>query len=135
MPDESVLDGGIFLGGGSTDQDEAMRWFLRKARGGDVIVFRNARNATSTSTYPTADAYNPYFYSELGVKIDSCETIFLNSPNVANDIDVSRLVRNAEAIFFTGGDQAFYWSNIKGTLLEDALNYAVNVKKIAIGKK
>jgi cyanophycinase-like exopeptidase len=111
-----------------------MAWFLRKARGGDVIVFRNARNATSTSTYPTADAYNPYFFSELGVKIDSCETIFLNSPNVGNDLDVVRQVRNAEAIFFTGGDQAFYWSNIKGTLLEDALNYVVNVKRVVIGK-
>jgi cyanophycinase-like exopeptidase len=111
-----------------------MQWFLRKARGGDVIVFRNARNATSTSQYPTADAYNPYFYSELGVTIDSCETIFLNSRSVGNDLDVSKKVRNAEAIFFTGGDQAFYWDNIKGTLLEDALNYAVNVKKIVIGK-
>ena len=110
-----------------------MKWFLRKARGGDVIVFRNARNATSTSAYPTADAYNPYFYNELGVKIDSCETIFLNSPDVGNDLDVVKQVKNAEAIFFTGGDQAFYWSNIKGTLLEDALNYAVNVKRVVVG--
>lgn len=68
VPDEaSRLTGGILLAGGSTDQDSAMKWFLGKAQGGDVIVFRNARNSTSTSDYPTADAYNPYLYSELGV--------------------------------------------------------------------
>lgn len=104
LADESVLDGGILLAGGSTDQDPAMRWFLQKARGGDVIVFRNAKNATSTSEYPTADGYNNYLYSELGVKVDSVETIFLNSRNVANNADVVNKVLNAEAVFFTGGD-------------------------------
>ena len=49
LPDESVLTGGFLLAGGSTDQDEAMRWFLKKAMGGDVIVFRNARNSTNIS--------------------------------------------------------------------------------------
>jgi len=47
LPDESRLTGGILLAGGSTDQDSAMRWFLKKALGGDVIVFRNARNSTN----------------------------------------------------------------------------------------
>jgi hypothetical protein len=47
LPDESRLTGGILLAGGSTDQDSAMKWFLNKALGGDVIVFRNARNSTN----------------------------------------------------------------------------------------
>lgn len=102
LEDESVLDGGILLAGGSTDQDPAMRWFLQKARGGDVIVFRNAKNATSTSEYPTADGYNNYLFSELGVKVDSVETIFLNSRNVANNAEVVNKVLKAEAVFFTG---------------------------------
>ena len=101
LPDESVLDGGILLAGGSTDQDNAMIWFLNKARGGDVIVFRNGRNA-SVSEYPTADAYNSYLYSELGVRVDSVETIFLNSRNVANNLEVVDKVKKAEAVFFTG---------------------------------
>ena len=101
LPDESVLDGGVLLAGGSTDQDNAMIWFLNKARGGDVIVFRNGRNA-SVSEYPTADAYNIYLYSELGVKVDSVETIFLNSRNVANNLEVVDKVKKAEAVFFTG---------------------------------
>ena len=32
--------GGICLMGGSTENDEAMRWFLRSANGGDVLVLR-----------------------------------------------------------------------------------------------
>ena len=32
-----------------------------------------------------------------------------------------------------GGDQAFYYYNIEGTLLQDALNYLANVKKVVIG--
>jgi cyanophycinase len=134
VPDEaSRLTGGILLAGGSTDQDSAMKWFLGKAQGGDVIVFRNAKNSTSTSDYPTADAYNPYLYSQLGVKVDSVETIFLNSRNVANNAEVAQKVKNAEAVFFSGGDQAFYYYNIQGTLLHDALDYLINEKKAVIG--
>lgn len=133
LPDESVLDGGILLAGGSTDQDEAMKWFLRKARGGDVIIFRNARIGSSISDYPTADGYNSYMFSELGVKVDSVETILLNSLSVSNNLEVAKKVRNAEAIFFTGGDQATYWLLIKNTELDKALNYAINTKRVVIG--
>jgi cyanophycinase len=101
LPNESILDGGILLAGGSTDQDPAMKWFLTKARGGDVIVFRNGRNA-SVQEYPTADGYNFYLYSQLNVKVDSVETIFLNSREVSNNMKVIDRVLKAEAIFFTG---------------------------------
>lgn len=133
LPDESVLNGGILLAGGSTDQDSAMRWFLRKALGGDVIVFRNAAINAPVSDYPTADAYNPYLYTTLGVSVNSVETILLNTKSVANDPEVYDKVKNAEAIFFTGGDQATYYTLIKGSSLEDALNYFINVKHGVIG--
>lgn len=108
-----------------------MIWFLKKARGGDVIVIRNGRDDPTPST--SANGYNSYFYSELGVKVDSVETIFLNSRQVANNPEVNEKIRNAEAIFFTGGDQAFYWSHITGSLLEASLDYAINIRRIAIG--
>ena len=102
LDDESLLTGGIFLAGGSEDQDSAMQWFLKKALGGDVIVFREADNETDPSNDPNADAYNDYLYSELEIKVDSVETIFLNSKNVANNLEVAEKVRKAEAVFFTG---------------------------------
>lgn len=108
-----------------------MVWFLNKARGGDVIVIRNGAEGANPSS--TADGYNPYFYSELGVKVDSVETIFLNSRQVANDPEVNQKIRNAEAVFFTGGDQSYYWLQIKGTALEVSFDYIINTRRIAIG--
>ena len=55
VPDESRLSGGVLLAGGGTDVDSGMRWFLNKALGGDVIVFRNARNSTNVNDYPTGE--------------------------------------------------------------------------------
>ena len=51
--------GGMCLMGGATEEDEAMKWFLERAEGGDVLVLR-----TSGS-----DGYNDYMYSGLGVTI------------------------------------------------------------------
>lgn len=102
LKDESLLTGGIFLAGGSTDQDSAMKWFLKKALGGDVIVIREGDNTTDLSDWPTVDAYNDYLYKDLDVEVNSVETIFLNSKNVGNNLEVVEKVKNAEAIFFTG---------------------------------
>ena len=44
--------------GGATENDNAMRWFLNLADGGDVVVLR-----TSGS-----DGYNDYMFNQLGVE-------------------------------------------------------------------
>ena len=63
--------GGICLMGGSTENDEAMKWFLNRADGGDVLVIRASGS----------DGYNDYLFSELGVTVNSVETIvFLGAP-------------------------------------------------------
>jgi cyanophycinase len=95
------------LAGGGGDVDAAMKWFLGKAQGGDVIVIREGKNITTPST--TADAYNPYLYTDLGMRIDSVETIFLNSRSVADNPEVAQKIRNAEAIFFTGNLAQDFW--------------------------
>ena len=117
--------------GGSTDNDDAMRWMLEQSGGGDIVVIRNAQlNAAPSSTY---DAYNEYFMNELGVKVNSVETILLNSESVAKNQEVIDKVRAAECLFFTGGDQATYYNFIKGTGLEEAINYLKNIKKVPVG--
>jgi cyanophycinase len=123
--------GGTVLAGGSTDVDAAMRWMLQRANGGDVIVIRNA--AENELPWSTVDAYNPYFFNELGVTINSVETILMNSRTVATNPEVIQKVQNAECVFFTGGDQTTYYKFIEGTGLEDALNYLKNTKKVTIG--
>ena len=104
--------GGVLLAGGSTDVDAAMRWLLRRADGGDVLIIR----ATGSN------GYNKYLFSDLGETVNSVETLLLNSRDLSTNADVLRKVRNAEAIFFAGGDQANYVNFYQGTPLADALN-------------
>lgn len=107
---------GLCLMGGAGESDEAMIWFLEKANGGDVIVIR-----TSGS-----DGYNDYMYSDLGVTVNSVETIVFNSAEAANDPYVVDKLNNAEAIWMAGGNQATYISNWKDTPVEDAINNLLN---------
>lgn len=106
VPNPASLSGGSMMMGGGKEVDSAMRWFLRRAAGGDVIVIRNADNGTTDADDPTADRYNLYFYSQLGVRVNSVETIFFNGRWVAENPVVINKVRRAEAVFFSGGDQA-----------------------------
>jgi cyanophycinase len=123
--------GGTVLAGGGADVDAAMKWMLQNASGGDVIVLRNAQE--NEAPWAGADAYNSYFYSELGVTVNSVETILLNSRTVATNAEVIQKVRNAECLFMTGGDQATYYKFIEGTGLEDAINYIKNTRKSPVG--
>lgn len=104
--------GGVVLAGGSTDVDAAMRWFLRRSDGGDVLILRSSGK----------DGYNAYLYQKLGETVNSVETIMLDKRELANDPAIIRKVRQAEAIFFAGGDQGNYVKFWQGTPLADALN-------------
>ena len=66
---------GICLMGGASEYDDAMRWFLNRANGGDVLVLRASG----------ADGYNAYFYTDLGVTLNSVETIVFNNANASTD--------------------------------------------------
>lgn len=114
---------GICLMGGATEHDEAMRWFLRKANGGDIVVLRASGS----------NGYNNYFYSELGVSVNSVTTFVIQNEAGAVDSYVLNKVANAEAIWFAGGDQYNYVSYFKNNAMEDALNHFVNVKQGVIG--
>ncbi len=114
---------GICLMGGATESDEAMIWFLNKADGGDVLVLRASGS----------DGYNDYFYSELGVTINSVETLVIHNAAGAIDPYVLQQVANAEAIWFAGGDQYDYVSYFKDNELEDLLNDHINVRSAVIG--
>jgi cyanophycinase len=112
---------GYLLMGGSTDVDEAMRWFLQKSGGGDVVILR-----ASGST-----GYNSYLFDLA--KVNSVETLLINSEATALSADVANKINNAEAIFIAGGDQwdyIRYWSN---TPIQKALEYALLVKKVPLG--
>ncbi len=109
-----ITTGGVVLMGGGTDVDDAFRWMIGKSGGGNFVVLR------STGT----DAYNPYIQG-LGT-VASVETLIVTSRTGANDAYIADKVRNAEAVFITGGNQADYWNFWKDTALSTALQSAIN---------
>ncbi|MEM7102921.1 MAG: T9SS type A sorting domain-containing protein [Bacteroidota bacterium] len=116
-------EGGICLMGGATEDDNAMKWFLERADGGDILVLR-----TSGS-----DGYNNYLYSELGITVNSVETIVCNNASASTDPYVLQKIQQAEAIWFAGGNQWTYVSFWRNTPFNDALNEAITQRNIVIG--
>lgn len=114
---------GVCLMGGATENDEAMRWFLNRANGGDVLVLRASGS----------DGYNDYFYSDLNVTLNSVETILILNDLGATDPYVLDKVTQAEAIWFAGGDQFDYVTYFKDNAMEDALQHHISIKQGVIG--
>ncbi|SHE76907.1 Por secretion system C-terminal sorting domain-containing protein [Psychroflexus salarius] len=114
---------GVCLMGGGAENDNAMQWFLNLANGGDVLVLR-----TSGS-----DAYNPYFYNQLGVTLNSVETLVITSSQASQEDYVINRINQAEAIWFAGGDQSDYINFFKSNAINVALNHHINIKQAAIG--
>jgi len=112
---------GVVLMGGSTDVDEAFQWMIERARGGDFVIIR-----ASGST-----GYNDYI-KELG-ELNSVETLLIDSREKALDKKVGQRIREAEALFIAGGDQANYvnfWTNSE---VSSALDYLLKEKKVPLG--
>lgn len=112
---------GIVLVGGSTDVDEAIAWMIERAKGGDFIILR-----ASGST-----GYNDYI-KELG-DLNSVETLLIDSREKAMSSEVGKRIREAEAVFIAGGDQANYVNFWTDSEVSSALDYLITKKKIPIG--
>jgi len=117
----TTTTGGTCLMGGGTDNDDAIKWMIQKSGGGDFVVIRSAGTG----------AYNDYIYG-LGT-VNSVETILIDTRAKASIAEIVTKIRNAEALFIAGGDQATYVSYWKDTPVEDAINYLINTKKVPVG--
>ncbi len=115
--------GGICLMGGATEDDNAMKWFLEQANGGDILILR-----TSGS-----DGYNQYLYSQLGVSVNSVESIVFNNPNASNQNYIHSKILQAEAIWFAGGNQWNYISYWRDTPVDSLIRHVLNTRNIVIG--
>jgi cyanophycinase-like exopeptidase len=119
----TVTQGGSVLMGGSTESDDAMRWFLNRSGGGDIVVIRASGS----------NGYNDYFFSQLGVTVNSVETIVFSNASAATDPYVLRQLRNAEAIWIAGGDQALYVNYWRNSPVQAVLNDLINIKRVPFG--
>ncbi|HEX2618789.1 MAG TPA: Type 1 glutamine amidotransferase-like domain-containing protein, partial [Phototrophicaceae bacterium] len=127
------LSGMVYdLGGGGRDVDPAIQWMINQVRGCsncatkvDVVVIRSSDDDPSDD-----DAYNQPIMNMQGV--DSVETFVIGSRKDANQSDVVNRIRQAEVIFFAGGNQCKYVRNFQRTGLEDAVK-SVYARGGAIG--
>jgi len=112
----------LLLGGGKNEIIGFSK-FLSAANAGDILVISAKEELGQRYTH---DLWNMAQESEI--KIDSVETIsFLNREAGQKEFVINK-IKNAEAIFFTGGDQSKYINRIKGTLAHEEI-----IKKIKIG--
>jgi cyanophycinase-like exopeptidase len=114
---------GLCLMGGATEHDEAMRWFLQAADGGDILVLRTSGG----------DGYNNYMYSQLGVGLNSVTTIVCHDPSCVNELFLQQKIQQAEAIWFAGGDQWDYISYWRNTIIDSLINEGIQTRNIVIG--
>ena len=108
---------GLLLAGGATDQDAAMRWWLGRAGGGDVVVIAASG----------VDDYASYIYDTLG-GVDSVETFVLGTRKASYDPFFLQKLNEADAIYFDGGNQWLYYSYIVGTPAGAIINAAAQTK-------
>jgi cyanophycinase-like exopeptidase len=101
----------LVLQGGGDDVDENYIRMGAHGGGGDFVVLR----ATGD------DDYQAYIHGLC--HCDSVETLVIDNRAAASDPYVVETVRNAEALFIAGGDQANYVRFWKDTPLEDAINF------------
>lgn len=114
---------GLVLAGGGTDVDAAMKWMLSRAAGGDVVVLRASGG----------DGYNDYFFSQLGVSVNSVTSIVIDSKDKAQKDSVYRTICRAEVLFIAGGDQGKYVEYWRDTKVHEALKYLIETKKATLG--
>jgi len=115
-----VLHGPAYnLGGGGRDVMEALQWMIDQVRGPqrdakvDVVVLRASQ----------ADGYNQGILAMAGV--NSVETLVITSAADANTPEVEATIRQAEVVFFAGGNQCHYVTYFKGTKVEAAVKSVV----------
>ena len=108
---------GTAMMGGGEDLDEAFRWLCQKANGGDFLVLR----ASGT------DAYNDYV-NQL-CNLNSMATLILPDRAAAEDPAAVEIMKKAEVIFISGGDQSDYIRAWKDTPVEEAINAHVAAGK------
>jgi cyanophycinase-like exopeptidase len=120
---QTATKGGICLMGGAGEDDNAMKWFLQQSGGGDIVVIRCTGS----------NGYNTYLFSDLGIPVNSVESIVMPTDASALEPYVIQQIRNAEGLWLAGGDQYDYVSRWKDKPVEDAIKYLIHEKNVPIG--
>ena len=80
-----------------------------------------------------SNGYNDYMFNQLGITINSVETIVFNNANASSDAYVIDKIKKAEAIWIAGGDQWTYTSYWRNTAVDSLINKGISERNIVIG--
>ncbi|MEZ5474818.1 MAG: isoaspartyl peptidase/L-asparaginase [Steroidobacteraceae bacterium] len=112
------VTGGLLLMGGGDRNVDALRWFIRKAGNGHIVVLRASQGPE------VADE----FYRDVG-GVTSVETFVFTGRGAATDKRILASLAKADGIFIAGGDQARYVRYWKDTPVAAALDAHVAANK------
>lgn len=110
-PTPGQVSPGLLLMGGGDRNFDALRWFLKKAGNGHLVVLRASQGNEVAEE----------FYRDVG-GIASVETFVFSGPGSSNDPKILASLAKADGIFIAGGDQARYVRFWKGTPVAAALD-------------
>jgi beta-aspartyl-peptidase (threonine type) len=120
-PTPGKVQPGLMLMGGGDRNHEALRWFMRHAGNGHIVVL-------GASEYTDVDAYDDEFFKEIG-GIASSETFMFDSRDQATDPAMLAAIAKADGIFIMGGDQSRYVRFWRSTPVAAALDAHVRAGK------
>ena len=112
------VEPGLLLMGGGDRNFDALRWFMKKAGNGHIVVLRASQ----------AGEIGEEFFNDVG-GIASVETWVFSDRESASDPAVLRSLKRADGIFLAGGDQSRYVRYWRGTPVGDALDAHVRAGK------
>ncbi len=108
-------EGALMLMGGGGLVDEAFRWFIQKAGGGDIVILKVTDRKDAVE-----DTYGAYLHGTVG-GCDSVQVIAFHNRTAASDPQVLEIITQADGIFLGGGKQFLYTDYWKGTPVAAAL--------------
>ncbi len=117
-PTPGPVSPGLLLMGGGDRNFDVMRWFMKKAGNGHLVVLRASQG----------NELGKEFYEEVGGVL-SVETFVFNNRTPSTDPKILTSLARADGIFIAGGDQARYVRYWKGTPVAEALDAHVRAGK------
>lgn len=118
------------LAGGGDDNlwVDGWKYLLRSSGGGDVVIVRTGGESGGYESWIYDDSENQGL-----PKVNSVTVLSVENRLDANDPRLANVLRHAELIFFSGGDQNLYITWFRKTALEYEVYRAIRRRQVPVG--
>ena len=125
--------GAVVVGGGG-NVDAAFLWQLARCGGAcNFVVLAESGGTDPLDPTPDPDPcpYNDYLWKLSSGALRSVTTVVLDNKTASFDSRLLKLVATADALWFEGGDQSYYYILLTGTPLGEALQE--RTRRVTVG--